>query len=258
MTELLLSRESSVAILTINRPAVYNSINSAVLSALEKWCVESQDDKSISALIITGAGEKSFVAGADIKEMDTFKAAEAEKYSRRGQEVVGLLSNLPFPTIAAVNGFALGGGLELALACDFIYASANAELGLVETSLGLIPGFGGVARLSRRVGSAWAAELIFSAKKIDAATALRIGLVNEVVPVGEVMAAALKTAQLIALRGPFAVSMAKQLLYEGQEVSEQQAHRLEQLYFAKTFGHINREEGIGAFLKKQKAQFSLR
>lgn len=257
-TEILLTRENNIATVTINRPAAYNAISLAVLNGLEKFCDQARHDFELSAVIITGSGEKSFAAGADIKEMQDLNASQAEAHSRRGQEVFGLLSQLPVPVIAAVNGVALGGGLELALACDFIYASENALLGLVETSLGLIPGFGGVARLSRQVGSAWAAELIFSAQKIDAHTALRIGLVNQIFPTGEVVAGALKTAKMISERGPFAVAAVKRLMYEGQDLNEAEAHRLEQLSFGKVFEHDNRHEGIEAFLTKKKAQFSVR
>lgn len=258
MSELLISREGSVSVATINRPSVFNALNLSVLSQLKDFCQTVALDRTLSALIITGSGEKSFAAGADITELAHLTAAQAEQHSLYGQQVFDELSKLPIPVIAAVNGVALGGGLELALACDFIYASENAQLGLVETSLGLIPGFGGSARLARRVGLAYAAEMIFTAKKIDAQTALRVALVNQVFPAGEALNGALSTAAMIAERGPFAVSAAKRLMYESQDLDENEAHKREREFFAKAFSHVNHQEGISAFLSKQKPKFSSR
>lgn len=258
MSELLVSIENGIAILTINRPAVYNALNKNVLDNLAEFCHSNKDNSEIYAAIITGAGEKSFAAGADIAEMRGLSSAQAQAHAKKGQDVLALFSTLSFPIIAAVNGVALGGGLELALACDFIYASENASLGLVETSLGLIPGFGGHARLARRVGTAWAAELIFSARKIDAQTALRIGLLNQVCKEGEVLAHALTCAEMIAKQGPYAVSTAKKLLYAAQDLSESEAHAAEQQSFGQVFAHVNHQEGIAAFFEKRKAQFSRR
>ena len=245
-----------VRTITINRPEVLNALNQRVLSDLDEALDDLEASEAIQAVIVTGAGEKSFVAGADISEMKKFSAKEAELASKRGQDIFERFEKLNKPVIAAVNGFALGGGLELALACDFIYASENAKLGLVETNLGLIPGYGGIGRLCRRVGVAQAKELIFSAKMCSAEEAQGLGLVNRVCPPGEVVDAALKTASVMGEKGPYAIELVKRILTDGQDADLRTANRLEQHSFGLVFASQDSQEGISAFLEKRRAQFT--
>ncbi len=245
-----------IRIITVNRPDVLNALNRKVLCEIGDAVGEIEKCSDIRAVIITGGGEKSFVAGADIAEMKTIAPAEAEEMSRYGHTVMERIESLNVPVIAAVNGFALGGGLELALCCDFIYASENARLGLVEANLALVPGFGGLARLSRRVGVAMARELVFTASVIKPEEAQRIGLVNKVFPAGEVVEAAVKCGNTIAEKGPFAVETAKRLLVQGQDADQRTANCLEQQAFGLVFGTEDHHEGIGAFLEKRKPTFT--
>lgn len=238
--------------ITISRPAALNALNRATVDELDAALTQAASTSSLRAIVLTGAGEKSFVAGADITEFNALSAEEARAYSDKGQRVLDKLSLLDVPVIAAVNGFALGGGLELALACDFIYASDNARLGLVEVNLGIIPGFGGVARLSRRVGRAMAAELIMSAAQLKADEALRVGLANKVVPQAELLAAATATAETIASKGPLAVAAVKRLLREGETADLRVANVLESTAFGMAFSTEDRKIGVDAFLAKQK------
>jgi enoyl-CoA hydratase len=252
---LILEDKGHLRIITMSRPKVLNALNKRMLSELERVLTEIEQNRSIRCIVISGAGEKSFVAGADIAEMKSLEPIEAEAFSAMGQRVMDLIGNLRVPVIAAVNGYALGGGLELALACDFIYASDNATFGLVETKLGLIPGFGGLARLSRRLGSAYAKELIFSAGQINAHEALRIGLVNRVVSDGEVLEVAKQLADKISERGPFAVSLAKKLLKEAEILSLPNMNQLERAGFAMVFSSKDHSEGITSFLEKRAPNF---
>lgn len=245
-----------VRTITVNRPDVLNALNRKVLSELDAAMHECAKGADIRAVVLTGAGDKSFVAGADIAEMKTISPAEAEEMSRYGHNVMERIENLSVPVIAAVNGFALGGGLELALCCDFIYASENARLGLVEANLALVPGFGGLARLTRRVGVAMARELVFTASVIKPEEAHRIGLVNKVFPAGEVVDAAVKCGNTIAEKGPYAVATAKRLLVQGQDADQRSANCLEQQAFGLVFGTEDHNEGIGAFLEKRKPTFT--
>jgi len=250
---LIMTEKGSTRVITINRPTVMNALNKKTLTELEQALTEVSEETR--AVVITGAGEKSFVAGADIGEMKNLTSIEAEHFSRMGHLVCDLIGQVGVPVIAAVNGYAFGGGLELALACDFIYSSEHASFGLVETKLGLIPGFGGVARLARRVGDAVAREMIYSAAQINADEALRIGLVNRVVGDGEVVACALSVAETIAKRGPYAVSLAKQLLKDGQNTGLQVANSMEQRAFGLVFASRDHNEGIRAFLDKRAPNF---
>jgi len=252
---LILEDKGYTRILTISRPKVHNALNRKVLLDLERALIEIDQHKSIRCVVITGAFEKSFVAGADINELRTLSPLEAESFSLLGHRVMDLIANLKTPVIAAVNGYALGGGLELALACDFIYASENASFGLVESRLGLIPGFGGIARLSKRVGSAYAKEMIFSGSQINASEALRIGLANRVVAEGEVLESAKNLADKISERGPYAVAMAKKLLREAENVSVSTTNSLERTAFGLVFSTRDHQEGINAFLEKRAATF---
>lgn len=250
---LLVDDDGAIRTITISRPAALNALNRETVDELEQAFAVAAAKPSLRALILTGAGEKSFVAGADITEFNAFSAEQARAYSTRGQALLDRLALLEIPVIAAVNGFALGGGLELALACDFIYAADTARLGLVEVNLGIIPGFGGIGRLSRRVGRAMAAELIFSAGQVKADEALRIGLVNKVVPQAELLAAAKATATTIASKGPLAVAAVKRLLREGEDADRRVADVLEATAFGAAFATEDRTIGVNAFLAKQKS-----
>lgn len=252
---LLLTEIGTTSVITINRPSVLNALNKKTLLELEHALLAVNHSKATRAVVITGAGPKSFVAGADIAEMKSLSAIEAQHFSGMGHRVFDLIGQMKVPVIAAVNGFALGGGLELALACDFIYASENASFGLVEARLSLIPGFGGVARLSRRVGDGMAREMIFTASQIKAAEALRIGLVNKVVPEGEAVTSAISVAETIAQRGPVAVSLVKGLLGNGQNASLSVANEMEQRAFGLVFSTRDHHEGMLAFLEKRSPNF---
>jgi enoyl-CoA hydratase len=255
---LLVEDDGPVRVLTINRPAVLNALNQKTVAELEQAFGDADKDAqagTLRALIITGAGEKSFVAGADITEFNGLSPEQARAYSALGHRVLDLPGAMSIPVIAAVNGFALGGGLELALACDFIYASDNARLGLVETNLGIIPGFGGVGRLRRRVGQAMAAELIFSAAMVKADEALRIGLANKVVPQAELLATAKKTAATIADKGPLATAAVKRLLCWGDSMDLRAANAFEATSFGMVFSTEDKAIGVEAFLNKGKAAF---
>jgi len=254
-SNLLVSEHGPVFVITINRPLVMNALDKQTLHELGEALFLLEANQSLRALIITGAGEKSFVAGADISEMQGLSSQEAEELSKLGHSVCDRIDAFRVPVIAAVNGFALGGGLELALACDFIYASANAKFGLVETKLGLVPGFGGVARLSRRVSIARAKEMILSASIIDSDEATRIGLVNRKVTEGSVLDAALALSNQIAKLGPMAIASAKQLLNDGASLPLDEANLLEQSAFGKIFSTNDHAEGIRAFLEKRPAHF---
>lgn len=257
MPDLVLSeRRGAALLLTLNRPDALNALSSALLTDLAARLDEVARDGSARALVITGAG-RAFAAGADIAQMRTMTPQQGEAFSRLGHDTFAKLEALAIPTIAAVNGFALGGGCELALACDWIYASKKARLGQPEVNLGLIPGFGGTSRLVRRVGPAWAKELILTGEPIDADTALRIGLANRVYDDAEpLLAAALATAETIAKKGPVAVASAKRVMQEGQDADVRVAHALEQVGFGSIFATEDRLEGMDAFLGKRTASFS--
>lgn len=242
-----------IATLTVNRPKALNALNSEVLSALHE-AVEAVKGKA-DAIIVTGAGEKAFVAGADIAEMADCDRAAAQAFSRRGQLAFQSLQDFPGPVIAAVRGFALGGGLEVALACDIIVASEEAKLGLPETTLGLIPGFGGTQRLPRRIGPGMAKKFIFTGKPVDAATALAIGLVDEVCAPDALMETARTIATLALRNGPLAVAEAKRMVNEGLEMPLGEAVALEAERFGDIFETADAKEGIAAFLQKRRPSF---
>lgn len=242
-------------LITINRPKVHNALNKRVFLELEKCLLEMEQNKDIHVAIITGAGDKSFVAGADIAEMKHLSPLEAENFSKLGHRVFDLIGSLRIPVIAAVNGYALGGGLELALAADFIYADEKASFGLVEGKLGLIPGFGGIGRLMSRVGMAYAKEMIFSAAQVNAHEALRIGLINRLVNEGESVNAAKHLAQKINERGPLAIQKAKKIFYEHEQFLLAQLNKLEQSSFGLIFSSKDHLEGINAFIEKRQPSF---
>jgi len=243
-----------VVLLTLDRPKALNSLDSGMLHAIAARCTEIAEDPSVRAVVLTGEG-RAFAAGADIAEMRGHSPVEADRFSRLGHATLAALEALPVPVIAAVNGYALGGGCELALACDWIYASARARFGQPEVGLGLIPGFGGTTRLVRRVGVAWAKELALGGEPIDAETALRIGLANRVFPPEELVGAALAAGGKIAGKGPLAVALAKRVIQEGQDADLRTAHALEQTAFGLVSASQDRSERMDAFLEKREPSF---
>jgi len=255
---LLVREEGPVLIVTINRPEALNALNEAVLTALDSVLSWLGTDKArhLRAVILTGAGEKAFVAGADIKQFEDFHPRDATAFARRGQELFTRLERMNIPVIAAVNGFALGGGLELALACDFIYASENAKFGLPECTLGIMPGYGGTVRLPRRVGPARARELAFSGAMLTAEEAAKMGLVNRVLPQMQLLATTLETAMNIVNRAaPVAVGAIKESIHQGMQLSEEKAHELEARLFGDLFATEDAREGTRAFVEKRKPKF---
>jgi enoyl-CoA hydratase len=247
-------QRGAVAVLTLDRPAALNALDRATLERLRARAAELAADAAVRAVVLTGAG-RAFAAGADIAQMRRLAPIEAEAFSRLGHEALAALEALAVPTIAAVNGFALGGGCELALACDWIYASTKARFGQPEVNLGLVPGFGGTSRLVRRVGPAWARELVLSGEPIEADTALRIGLANRVFEPEALVDAAVAAGEKIAAKGPVAVALAKRVLQEGQDADVRVAHALEQQAFGLVFASEDRGEGMDAFLEKRAPRF---
>ena len=242
-----------VVTLTISSPATLNALNSTILAELEAF-VDSLDPNRTRVLVITGEG-KAFVAGADISEMAHLSEAEGLAFGQRGARVFKKIEDLPFPVIAAVNGFALGGGTELAMACDIRIASKKARFGQPEVGLGIIPGFSGTYRLAKLVGQGIAKELIYTGKMIDADEALRIGLVNSVVVHEELQAAVDATVALILKNAPLAISFAKSCINENYDLDVDESIALENRYFAKCFATADQKEGMDAFLNKRKAEF---
>lgn len=254
---LKLSSLNAIWTVTLNRPESLNALNQQVLSDLAEVLriIGEMKFEDAKGIIITGQGEKAFVAGADIKEMLSLNADQAKSFAQKGQSVFHELELLKIPVLAAVNGFALGGGLELALSCDFIFASENAKMGLPEVTLGLIPGFGGTIRLARAVGLRKASELIFSGEMISAAEALQMGLVNRVLPQSELLAFSQKKLETIASRGPVAVGMAKKAMQANWDLDIESAQKFEAELFSELFETDDAREGMQAFTEKRKAQF---
>ena len=244
--------EGPIAIVTIAREAALNALSSQVIAELTAAAGELEISDEVRVVILTGAGDKAFVAGADIAEMKDMTPMHAAAFSEMGGNCGTSIEESSKPWIAAVNGFALGGGCELALCCDFIYASDNAKLGQPEVKLGVIPGFGGTQRLARRVGIAKAKELCMVGDPVSAQEALRIGLVDLVCPPAELMAKAKETATKIAANGPLAVAEVKRLVHQGQSTSLDAALALEQRSFGLLFATADQKEGMSAFLAKPK------
>ena len=245
--------EEKIAIVTINRPLSLNALNSQTILELSKVFNDLDSDDKIRVIILTGSGEKSFVAGADIKEFADFGTKAAEDLARNGQNILfDTIENLSKPVIAAVNGFALGGGLELAMSCHIRYASENAKLGLPEVTLGLIPGYGGTQRLPKLVGKGRANEIIFSAKMISAQKAKEIGLVNEVFSIEELLAKTKELASTIAKNSPMAISKA---IVAVNKSDQQDGFETEIKSFGELFEMEDKKEGVQAFLEKRKPLF---
>lgn len=241
--------------LKINRPDSLNALNSEVVASLESALRDLEQNAAVKVVVITGAGEKAFVAGGDIKEMADMTSLAARAYARKGQEIIAYIEKMHKPVIAAVNGYALGGGLELALACDFIYASEKAKLGLPEVTLGVIPGFGGTQNLPRLIGPNKAKELIFSGKALSAQQAKEWGIVNEVFPAEELRAKVMEIAQAIARNGMIAVASAKESIVNGLNMTKDNGLRCESSLFATLFTTEDQREGMQAFVAKRKAEF---
>lgn len=242
--------KGAVGIVTINRPKALNALNSEVLDDLSN-VFDGIDLETVRCVVLTGAGDKSFVAGADIGEMSTLTKAEGEAFGKKGNDVFRKIETFPLPVIAAVNGFALGGGNELAMSCDFRICSENAVFGQPEVGLGITPGFGGTQRLARLVGAGYAKYMIYTARNIKADEAYRIGLVNQVVPAEELMATAEKLASIIAGNAPIAVRNCKKAVNDGLEVNMDDALVVEEKLFGDCFQSWDQQEGMANFLRKK-------
>jgi len=253
---ILYETENGVATVTINRPKVMNALNPQVLAELKDAFITVAQDDNLKCAILTGAGDKAFVAGADIAAMSKMSPLEARAFARQGQNVLFMIEKLDKPVIAAINGFALGGGCEIAMACDFIYAAEKAKFSQPEINLGVIPGFGGTQRLSRLVGRGWAKELCLTGAMISAAEAAAMGLVNRVFSPEELMPAVKKTAQGIAEKGRVALRAIKTLINEGYDLPLERAIPMEAEAFATCFSSPDQNEGMTAFLEKRKPLFT--
>ncbi len=252
---ILFEKKGAIAYVTVNRPKVLNALNMATMEELRAAFTAIKTNPDIRVAIMTGAGEKAFIAGADIGELSKHDAVAGKEYTHRGQSVLDLIENLGKPVIACINGFALGGGCEVAMACTMRLASDNAKLGQPEVKLGIIPGYGGTQRLPRLVGKGIAMQLVLSGEMITAAEAHRIGLVNEVVPQAELMARAEAIAQKIVANAPLAVQYAMEAVNKGMEMTLQEGLYLEATLFGVCCATEDKTEGTKAFLEKRAPQF---
>lgn len=245
----------NIAVITFNRPKALNALNQDLLIEFNTAISQIENDPEIRVVILTGSGDKAFVAGADISQLAKMNALSAKKFATAGQKTFSRLEALPIPVIAAVNGFALGGGTEVSLACDFIYASEKAVFGLPEITLGLIPGFGGTQRLTRLVGTNMARELIYTGRTFSAKDALGFGIVNKVCPPDALMDEVMKTAGAIAKKGRTSLRAAKEAICVGKDVDLETGCRFEADAFAICMASVDAAEGTQAFLEKRKAAF---
>ena len=248
--------QDSIGVLTVNRPKVLNALNRETMQELHDLAGKIAGDKTVGVVIITGSGDKAFVAGADISQMQSMSALEGRQWGRFSQNVFNAIENLPQPVIAAVNGYALGGGCELAMCCDMRIASEKAKFGQPEVLLGVVPGFAGTQRLPRLIGKGRAKELLFTGNQIDAAEAYRIGLVNAVVPADQLMEEAKKWAKIILSRGPVAVQLCKAAVNEGLDMDFESGQAYESEVFGLCFATEDQKEGMAAFLEKRTSRFS--
>ncbi|MGA0023237.1 MAG: enoyl-CoA hydratase-related protein [Burkholderiales bacterium] len=253
---LLEQPEPGIHLLTVNRPRALNALNAATLTELAQATEQVAADAAARVLLITGAGERAFIAGADISEMLPLSVAQAREFSELGMRVMHGLEALQVPVIALVNGYALGGGCELAMACDWIMASERAVFGQPEVNLGIPPGFGGTQRLTRLVGRARAMELVITGRQVRAEEALAMGLVNQVLAADTLRDAGMAVARTIAAKGPIAVRLAKQAVHCGQDIPLADACALETGAFAQAFATADRQEGMRAFIDKRAPRFS--
>jgi enoyl-CoA hydratase/carnithine racemase len=252
---ILLEKKNSIAYVTVNRPKVLNALNMATMEELRAAFTAIKDDASIRVAILTGSGEKAFIAGADISELEKHGAVSAKEYTHRGQSVLDLIENLGKPVIACINGFALGGGCELALACTMRLASDNAKLGQPEVKLGIMPGYGGSQRLPRLVGKGMANQLLLTGEMITAQEAHRIGLVNEVTTAAELITRAEAIAQKIIANAPLAVQYTLEAVNKGMEMTQSEGLYVEATLFGVCCATEDKTEGTSAFLEKRPAQF---
>ncbi len=252
---ILFEKMGAIAYVTVNRPKVLNALNMATMEELRQAFTAAKDDAEIRVVILTGTGEKAFVAGADIGELSKHDAVSAKEYTHKGQSVLDLIENLGKPVIACINGFALGGGCELAMACTMRLASDNAKLGQPEVKLGIIPGYGGTQRLPRLVGKGLAMQQLLTGEMITAQEAYRIGLVNEVVPQPELIARAEAIAQKIIANAPLAIQYAMEAVHKGMEMTLQEGLYLEATLFGVCCATEDKKEGTTAFLEKRAASF---
>ena len=247
--------EDGIATITFNRPKALNALNSALLGEFSEALDEIAADENIRILVLTGSGDKSFVAGADITQLATFNSLKAKNFAHKGHAIIAKLQQLPIAVIAAVNGFALGGGTEIAIACDFIYASDNAKFGQPEINLGLIPGFGGTQRLPRLIGANLTKELVFTGRMISAAEAEKIGLANKVVPQDQLVEEVMNIAREIAAKGKASLRAAKQAINNGLNTDLATGIHIEVDAFGLCYGSSDSKEGTSAFLEKRKPEF---
>lgn len=252
---LTIETEGGIGTLRVNRPKALNALNEQVLQDLIAMCHEINASSEIKVVILTGTGEKAFVAGADIAAMKEMRALEAKRFCELGHHAMHMVETLRQPVIAAVNGFCLGGGLELALSCDFIYASDNAKLGLPEVNLGIFPGFGGTQRLSRLIGRNRAKEMIYTGKMLSAEEALAFDIANKVMTPDDLMEECRKTAREIMEKGLVAVGLAKQVINQGSDLDLTSGLTLERNTFPLVFATEDQKEGVAAFLEKRKPKF---
>jgi len=252
---IMLSVEENVGVIKFNRPKALNAINQTVVDELSDALAQIENDDSVRVLILTGEGEKAFVAGADISYMVKFSPLEGQRFVRSIHDILFRLEKLPIPVIACVNGFALGGGCEIAMGCDFIYASEGAKLGQPEINLGIIPGAGGTQRLSRLVGKAMAKELCMTGAIISAREAKEIGLVNKVFPADQLWEETMKTARAMASKGRFSINAAKYCINRGYDVDLRDGCFMEVDAFALCLASPDAKEGMTAFLEKRKPEF---
>ena len=252
---ILFEKKGAIAYVTVNRPKVLNALNMATMEELRAAFTDIKDDAGIRVAIMTGSGEKAFIAGADIAELAKHDAVSAKEYTHRGQSVLDLIENLGKPVIACINGFALGGGCEIAMACTMRLASENAKLGQPEVKLGLMPGYGGTQRLPRLVGKGVAQQLVLTGEMITAAEALRIGLVNEVVPGAELISRAEAIAAKIIANAPLSVQYAMEAVNHGLDMTLAEGLYLEATLFAVCCTTEDKNEGTRAFLEKRAAEF---
>ena len=253
--DLLLERDGGVAILTINRPKVLNALNTQTLDELRRAILDLKRDDTVRAVILTGAGEKSFIAGADINELATQTPVSGREHAMTGQHILDLIEHLGKPVIAAINGFALGGGCELAMACTIRIAADTAKLGQPEINLGLIPGYAGTQRLTRIIGRGRALELLLTGDQVTAQEAHRLGLVNRVVPAADLMAEAKKLAATLAAKAPVAIRYILEAVHKGVEMPFAQAQVFEATLFGLVASTEDMREGTKAFLEKRKPEF---
>lgn len=244
-----------IAYVTVNRPKVLNALNTATMGEIRDAFFKVQDDDGVGGVILTGAGEKAFVAGADIKELATLDAVGAKEFALASQEILSLIENFPRPVVAAVNGFCLGGGCELAMACHMRLASENAKFGQPEVNLGIIPGNGGTQRLPRLIGKGRATELVLTGNFIEAREACRIGLVNRVTAPDKLIPTAEKLLQTIFKKGPVAVKLALEAIHHGLNMSLEEGVQLEANLFGMCFSTEDMKEGTQAFIEKREPQF---